>query len=115
MRRRRLALAGLLLLNAALLLARGRAAPTVSAAKRARVGLVFDVGGRGDKSFNDSAWLGVERARRELGVEVELVEPGDGSDRESGLRLLAAKGFDLVVGVGFIFSDDMFAIDRPDV
>src|SRR6185295_5071372 len=47
---------------------------------------------------------------RELGVEVELVEPGDGSDRESGLRLLAAQGFDLVIGVGFIFSDDMFRI-----
>jgi basic membrane protein A len=52
----------------------------------------------------------VERARRELGVEVETIEPGDGSDRESGIRLLAARGFDLVIGVGFIFSDDMYAI-----
>jgi basic membrane protein A len=112
-RRPALALAALAALNGALLFARGR--DTTAAAhtgKRVRVGLVFDVGGRGDKSFNDSAWLGVERARRELGVEVELVEPGDGSDRESGLRLLAAEGFDLVIGVGFIFSDDMFAVAR---
>ena len=78
--------------------------------RRLRIGLVFDVGGLGDKSFNDSAWVGVERARRELGAEVELVEPGDGADRESGLRLLAAKGFDLVIGVGFVFSDDIYAI-----
>jgi basic membrane protein A len=75
------------------------------------------VGGLGDKSFNDSAYRGVERARRELGAEVELVEPGDGSDRESGLRLLAAKGYDLVIGVGFIFSDDMYAVAKeyPEV
>ncbi len=102
---------GLLVLNLGLLLAR-RAPPPTVARPRGKVGLVFDVGGRGDKSFNDAAWRGVERARRELGVEVELVEPGDGSDRESGIRLLAAGGYDLVIGVGFIFSDDMYAIAR---
>jgi len=83
-----------------------------SAGPGRRVGLVFDVGGRGDKSFNDLAWAGLERARRELGVEVETIEPGDGSDRESALRLLAARGFDLVIGVGFIFSDDIAGIAR---
>ena len=43
-----------------------------------RAGLVFDVGGRGDKSFNDSAWRGLDRAVRELGVEAEYIEPGEG-------------------------------------
>ncbi len=104
----------LLALNAALLFARGSArapAPSRSTAqRRIKIGLVFDLGGRGDKSFNDSAWLGVERARRELGAEVEAIEPGDGSDRESGVRLLAAGGKDLVIGTGFIFSDDMYRI-----
>jgi basic membrane protein A len=76
------------------------------------VGLVFDVGGRGDKSFNDNAYLGLERAVRELGVRAEYIEPGEGADRESGLRLLAAEGFDLIIGVGFIFSDDMYAMAR---
>ena len=71
------------------------------------VGIVFDMGGRGDKSFNDGAYLGGERAQRELGAHVRYIEPGDGSDREAGLRLLAAEGMDLVVGVGFIFSDDL--------
>jgi len=71
------------------------------------VGIVFDVGGRGDKSFNDGAYLGGERAQRDLGAQVRFIEPGDGSDRESGLRLLAAEGMDLVIGVGFIFSDDL--------
>ena len=71
------------------------------------VGIVFDLGGRGDKSFNDGAYLGAERAEKELGVRVRFVEPGESSDRESGLRLLAAEGMDLVVGVGFIFTDDL--------
>jgi basic membrane protein A and related proteins len=100
---------GLGLVNAALLLAGPR--PSAPAGRpRARVGLVFDVGGRGDKSFNDLAFAGLDRARRDFGVELQIIEPGDGSDRESGMRLLAAQGFDLVVGAGFIFSDDMFAI-----
>ena len=42
-----------------------------------------------------------------LGVHVRFIEPGEGSDREAGLRLLAAEGMDLVIGVGFIFTDDL--------
>ena len=80
------------------------AAPTGSALD---VGIVFDLGGRGDKSFNDGAYIGAMRAARELGARVRFVEPGEGSDREAGLRLLAAEGMDLVVGVGFIFTDDL--------
>ncbi|MFI5311828.1 MAG: BMP family protein [Gemmatimonadales bacterium] len=81
------------------------------------VGIVFDLGGRGDKSFNDGAYIGAERAVRELGARVRFVEPGEGSDREAGLRLLAAEGMNLVIGVGFIFTDDLTALaaEYPDV
>ncbi len=72
-----------------------------------KVGLVFDVGGRGDKSFNDAAFLGASRAERELGVDVSYLEPASTEDREAALRLFAARGFDLVIGVGFIFSSDI--------
>lgn len=80
------------------------------------VGLVFDVGGLGDKSFNDAAYKGLKRAKRELGIDFRYVEPGDGSDRESALRQRASKGDDLVIGVGFIFSDDIrkLAKEFPD-
>nr|MCU0625901.1 BMP family ABC transporter substrate-binding protein [Gemmatimonadaceae bacterium] len=71
------------------------------------VGVVFDMGGRGDKSFNDGAWLGADRARRDLGARVQFIEPGEGSDREAGLRLLAAERRQVVFGVGFIFTDDL--------
>src|SRR3954468_18388294 len=71
------------------------------------VGIVLDVGGLGDKSFNDGAYRGAQLAERELGAKIRLIEPGEGSDREAGLRLLAAEKMDLVIGVGFIFSDDI--------
>ncbi len=76
------------------------------------IGIVFDVGGRGDKSFNDGAFAGADSARRVLGVNVRYIEPGDGSDRESGIRLLAAEKMDLVMGVGFIFTDDLTNLAR---
>ena len=75
-----------------------------------KVGLVFDVGGRGDKSFNDAAWAGLERARSGLGVEVQTLETGEGNDREAALRQLAAGGSQLVFGVGFLFSDDILQL-----
>jgi basic membrane protein A len=80
-------------------------------------GIVFDVGGRGDKSFNDGAYLGGLRAQKDLGVDVRLIEPGDGSDREAGIRLLAAEGVNLIIGVGFIFTDDLtqLAKEYPNV
>ncbi len=100
-------LGALLLVHVALLLVRPAGAAVAPTAKRVRIGIVFDLGGRGDKSFNDGAYLGGERARKELGANVTFIEPGDGSDREPGLRLLAAEGNDLVIGVGFIFTDDL--------
>ncbi len=82
-----------------------------------KVGLVYDIGGRGDKSFNDAAYRGLERAKNELGVAIREVEPGEGAQRESALRQLAASGHDLVIGVGFLFTEDItkMAKDFPDV
>jgi basic membrane protein A and related proteins len=90
--------------------------PSTDAAKPAaggagapmQVGLVFDVGGRGDKSFNDAAYAGLERAQKELGVPFTTLETsGDGSDREAQMRQLAAGPAQLIFGVGFLFSDDI--------
>jgi basic membrane protein A len=82
------------------------------AAAAVRVGLVFDVGGRGDRSFNDASFAGLQRAQRELGVAAEILEPASSEDREAAMRLFAARGFDLVVGVGFIFSSDIARVAR---
>jgi basic membrane protein A and related proteins len=82
-----------------------------------RVGLVFDIGGKNDKSFNEAAWRGLQRAEAELGVQTQYIEPTEGSDRESALRALAARKVDLVIGVGFIFGPDLERLARqfPDV
>jgi len=81
-----------------------------------KVGLVFDVGGRGDKSFNDAADRGLTRAKTELGAQTLVVEPGEGTDREGALRNLAQKKVDLVIGVGFLFTEDInrMAKDFPN-
>src|SRR3982751_5212077 len=110
-------IAVLLAIHVAFLFVRPSGAAQPATANAIDVGVVFDVGGRGDKSFNDGAYLGAMRAAKELGAHVRFVEPGEGSDREAGLRLLAAEGMDLVVGVGFIFTDDLtqLAKEYPNV
>lgn len=117
MRRLLLLVAALMAVHVALLMVRPSAAAAPVTGEGLDVGVVFDVGGRGDKSFNDGAFLGAERAIRELGARVRFIEPGEGTDREAGLRLLAAEGLDLVIGVGFIFSDDLTQLSKeyPDV
>jgi basic membrane protein A len=102
----------LLVVHVALLFVRPSGAAQLPSEDAIDVGIVFDVGGRGDKSFNDGAYEGATRAERELGASVRFIEPGEGSDREAGLRLLAAEGMDLVVGVGFIFTDDLTLLAR---
>jgi basic membrane protein A len=89
----------------------------ISTSSKLKVGLVFDVGGRGDKSFNDAAYKGLERAKKDFGIDFEVIDPGEGSDRESALRKLASrKDIGIVFGVGFIFTEDItkMAIDFPD-
>ncbi len=76
-----------------------------------KVGLVFDVGGRGDKSFNDAAYKGLERSKKDFGIDFEVIDPGDGADRESALRKLASNPeINIVFGVGFIFTEDITKI-----
>ena len=107
MRKLLVLVAVLFTVHVALLFVHPAGAAVPPAGNGLNVGVVFDLGGRGDKSFNDGAYIGAERAAKELGVHVRFIEPGEGSDRESGLRLLAAEGMDLVIGVGFIFTDDL--------
>jgi basic membrane protein A len=94
------------------------ASPAAAAgAKPIRAGIVFDVGGIDDKSFNEGAYRGLMRAKNELGVEVQYYQPSQPAERKTGLRQLASKGYDIIIGVGFIFSDEMIAMakDFPNI
>jgi basic membrane protein A len=107
----------LLAVHVALLFVQPRRAETAPATDAVKIGVVFDVGGRGDKSFNDGAAAGAIRAEKELGATIRYIEPGESADREAGLRLLAAEHMDLVIGVGFIFTDDLnqLAKEYPNI
>lgn len=83
--------------------------------KKLKVGLVFDVGGRGDLSFNDSAYAGLEKASKDFKdkIEVNYLEPSQGGEnREELLRLLAEQKYDLIFGVGFLFTDHIAKVAK---
>ena len=72
-----------------------------SARAEIKIGLVLERSGKDDKSFNASAYQGLKRAEKELGVMTKTVEAPDNSAYESLQRAFAEKKFDLVVAVGF--------------
>jgi len=80
-----------------------RPADTASADSRSRVhvGIVFDIGGKDDRSFNAAAWQGVSRAAKDFPIVLRDVEPGDPTSIEPAIRAFAERGYDLVIGIGF--------------
>ncbi|QYO65718.1 BMP family protein [Leptolyngbya sp. 7M] len=82
-----------------------------------RVGIVFDIGGKNDRSFNAAAWEGVQRAERDLGICLYDIEPGNPTSIEPAMRAFAERNFDLVIGVGFAQGPIMqkVAMDYPDI
>ncbi|MCC6686998.1 MAG: BMP family ABC transporter substrate-binding protein [Fimbriimonadaceae bacterium] len=69
-------------------------------AKHLRVGIVFDSGGRGDKSFNDSAWAGIERAKKDFHIEETSIQSPSPAVYEGNLTKLADQNMDIVFAVG---------------
>lgn len=83
------------------------------------VGLAYDIGGRGDQSFNDSAAAGLDRAVEELGVSATELEAGNAdteAQKEERLRLLASDGANPVIAVGFAYAESVakVAAEFPD-
>jgi basic membrane protein A and related proteins len=70
-----------------------------------KVGLVTDIGGLNDRSFNQLANEGLERAKSELGVEGQAVTSESNADYVPNLSRLAQQQYDLVIGVGFLMAD----------
>jgi basic membrane protein A len=69
------------------------------------VGLVTDVGEVDDKSFNQSAWEGVQQAGEELGATVDFIETQDATDYANNIGLFAENGYDVIVTVGFALGE----------
>src|SRR5215203_2605408 len=70
-----------------------------------RPALVLDVGGLGDQSFNDSAYAGLQRAKKELNVDTEYLESSAPTDYVDNLTQLADSGYNPVFAVGFLMTD----------
>ncbi|MCS0637698.1 BMP family ABC transporter substrate-binding protein [Streptomyces sp. LP05-1] len=78
-----------------------------SDSKNPKAALAYDVGGRGDQSFNDAAFAGLQKAEKDLGVKPAEAEPSEGEgdpDKVQRLTELARAGNNPVIGVGFVYA-----------
>ncbi|MER5665915.1 BMP family lipoprotein [Streptomyces mirabilis] len=76
-------------------------------AKTKGIGLAYDIGGKGDQSFNDAAFAGFQKAEKDLKVGGRDIEPQDGesdADKVQRLEQLAKSGYNPVIGVGFVYA-----------
>jgi len=85
--------------------------------KKLHVGIVFDSGGKDDRSFNAAAFRGVTRAAKDFPIVLRDAEPGDPASLEPAMRAFAEVGYDLVIGIGFAQTPIVEAVakDYPKV
>ncbi|MFE6040966.1 BMP family protein [Streptomyces sp. NPDC056452] len=80
---------------------------TASSSTDNKTAIAYDIGGRGDQSFNDAAYAGLAKAEKELGVKGTEAEPSEGesdADKVQRLTSLARAGNNPVIGVGFAYA-----------
>jgi basic membrane protein A len=82
---------------------------TEAAGVNKNVGLMFDITGRGDQSFNDSAAAGLDKAQEDYGIGVSESTPTGDADRAERMNLLIDQGNGLIIGVGFLWGDAITA------
>jgi len=70
-----------------------------------KIGLVTDTGGVNDKSFNQSAWAGVQKAVTDLGAEATFIESKQTTDYEKNIDTFATEGYDVIITVGYLMGD----------
>ncbi len=79
---------------------------------KTHVGIVFDIGGKDDRSFNAAAWEGVKRAAKDFPIVLRDIEPGNPTSIEPAMRAFAERGYDLIIGVGFAQAPIMEQVAR---
>src|SRR5437867_6007665 len=94
------------------------------------IGIVFDIGGKDDRSFNAAAWAGVKCAetgmmpdgktscgKAALDIVLRDLEPGNPTSIEPAMRAFAERGYDLIIGVGFAQAPimELVAKDYPNL
>jgi basic membrane protein A and related proteins len=90
----------------------GSAAQSTPEQKKVKVGIVTDIGGLNDRSFNQLANEGLKRSISELGVEGRALTSNRNADYVPNLSTLAQQRYDLVIGVGFLMADAMDTVAK---
>ena len=84
---------------------------TASAEPALTVGVAYDIGGRGDRSFNDASYFGLEKAQKQFDFElVPVVTDGSSADREKRIRSLIAKNCDPIIAIGSGYAPTLQAL-----
>src|SRR5215207_5928391 len=106
-----------LLVAAMVLPACAPAAPDCASQEVFCVGLVTDTGKVSDKSFNQSAWEGVQQSEKELGALIQYIETADPKDYSKNINTFADEHYDVIVTVGFNLGEQTHdaAAAYPDV
>jgi basic membrane protein A and related proteins len=85
---------------------------TASKGKPIKVGLVTDIGGLNDRSFNHLAYVGLQRAEKELGIKGRVLTSKSNADYVPNLTTLAQQNYDLIIPVGFLMADATAAVSK---
>src|SRR3954465_5039315 len=80
--------------------------------KPIKVGLVTDIGGLNDRSFNHLAFVGLQRAEKELGIKGRVLTSKSAADYVPNLTTLAQQQYDLIIPVGFLMADATAAVAK---
>jgi basic membrane protein A len=85
----------------------GGSSPASSSAPQSTIGLVTDIGGLNDHGFNHLAYVGLQKAQKQLGVSVSVHTSTSAADYIPNMSSFAQQGYDLVIAVGFLMYDDV--------
>jgi basic membrane protein A and related proteins len=90
----------------------GTSSTPASQGKKIKVGLVTDIGGLNDRSFNHLAYVGLQRAEKELGIQGRVLTSKSNADYTPNLTTLAQQNYDLIIPVGFLMADATTAVAK---
>ena len=101
------ALSTAVIMSASMLVGCGNSESKESTDKTLKVGMVADIGGINDESFNQSAWEGLQQAQKDFGIEIKVIESKQASEYLQNMESLLDEDVDMVIGVGYTMKEDI--------
>ena len=101
------ALSTAVIMSASMLVGCGNNKSKETTDKSFKIGMVADIGGINDESFNQSAWEGLQKAEKDFGIEVKVIESKQASEYLQNMESLLDEDVDMVIGVGYTMKEDI--------